>query len=70
MRENSNVESRGGEGLIKFKEFARRVSLSTRQVYRLIDEKKLPPPLKQGRRNYYRESDLVRYFQQLQSQRA
>lgn len=48
--------------LIKLNDFARRISVSPRTIYRRIDEGILPKPLKQGRHSYFYESDLADYL--------
>lgn len=55
--------------LIRLTDFAKAISVSVRELYRMIDEKQVPAPVKQGRRSFYFREDLDSYFEQLKKQR-
>ncbi len=55
--------------LIRLSDFAKAISVSVRDLYRMIDEKRVPAPVKQGRRSFYFPEDLDAYLAQLKKQR-
>jgi predicted DNA-binding transcriptional regulator AlpA len=55
--------------LIRLADFAKAISVSVRELYRMIDEKQVPAPIKQGRRSFFFREDLDSYFEQLKKQR-
>ncbi len=55
--------------LISLKVVAARLGLSTRAVYRLIASGTLPRPIKAGGAVRFFESDITRYFENLQATR-
>lgn len=57
------------QSLIPLKEAARRLSITTRTLYREIAARRFPAPLKIGRASRVLESDLAAYLQQLVSKR-
>ena len=55
-----------GRYLIPFKEFAARLCISRKTVYRKIADGELPPPIKQGRLSYYAMADAEAYIANLE----
>lgn len=54
-----------GPALLIPQEVADRLKVSLRQIYNLVDAGDLPPPLKVGRQNRWREEDLASYLDRL-----
>lgn len=54
-----------GPALLTPQEVADRLKVSLRQIYNLVDAGDLPPPLKVGRLNRWREQDLASYLDRL-----
>ncbi len=54
-----------GPALLTPQEMADRLRVSQRQIYNLVDAGDLPPPLKVGRLNRWREQDLASYLDRL-----
>lgn len=54
-----------GPSLLTPKEVANRLKVSLRQVYHLVNAGGLPPPLKVGHQNRWREVDLASYLDRL-----
>lgn len=59
-----------GDRLMPQKKFVEKLGIDRRTLYRLTDLGVIPKPVKQGRLNYFFESDLHEYFQQLKTQRS
>lgn len=55
--------------LIRLADFARSISVSVRTLYRMIDDKEVPSPIKQGRGSFFLREDLDSYFEKLKQQR-
>lgn len=55
--------------VLKFKQFAAAIAVSTRQLYRLVDEGKAPRPFKIGSQSCYTTEDLEGYLDELKSTR-
>ena len=64
------MNSEKPETLICLKTVARRLSLSTRAVYRLIASDDFPRPVKVGGATRFYQSDLDTYLIRLQSQQS
>lgn len=58
------------ERLLKLREVAEALSLSTRAVYRLIADGALPRPVKLGGAARFYESDVQGYLEGLRKQRS
>jgi len=56
--------------LIPFKDFADKIGLDERTLYRMIDEGELPTPYKQRGKNFYFMSDYLNYQNHLKTQRS
>jgi len=63
-------EQSEGDRLIPQKDFVEKLGINRRTLYRLIDVGTIPKPVKQGRLNYFFESDLLNYFTRLKTQRS
>ncbi|MDQ8195027.1 helix-turn-helix domain-containing protein [Coraliomargarita sp. SDUM461004] len=57
------------EQLHSMKSVANRISLSVREVYRLIAKGELPKPVKVGRASRLFESDIQTYLERLKANR-
>lgn len=57
------------ENLIPIKRVADRLGVSRRTVERLMADRKLPSPLKQGRGSFLTESDVSDYIERLKERR-
>ena len=57
------------EQLITIRECADRISISVRELYRLISKGELPQPVKLGRASRLFESDIDAYLDKLKAQR-
>ena len=55
--------------LMPLKEFVAKLGVDRRTLYRMIDRGDVPKPIKQGKLNYFFESDLLNYFANLKAQR-
>ena len=56
--------------LMPLKEFVSKLGVDRRTLYRMIDRGDVPKPIKQGKLNYFFESDLMKYFANLKAQRS
>ena len=63
-------DNKQAERLIPQKDFVEKLGINRRTLYRLIDHGTIPKPVKQGRLNYFFESDLMNYFANLKTQRS
>lgn len=59
----------GKENLVGVKEFAARLSLCRRQIYRLWARGEIPPPVKVGDATRWPESEVAAYIEQLKQAR-
>jgi len=57
------------ERLLSFKDVAARLSVSVRGVYRLVDSRQLPPPVKVGHASRFPESELHEYMARIKNAR-
>lgn len=55
--------------VLKFTEFAKAIGVSTRQLYRLVDDDKAPRPFYIGRHPRYALEDLETFLEGLKNQR-
>ena len=62
----------GGLGgrLLRVSEAAEWIAVSVRTYYRLVQQRKLPPPVKVGRCSRVPEEDLVAFIQDAKDNRA
>ena len=58
------------ERLLGIVEFAARLSISRRQVYRLWHRSEIPSPIKHGRSIRWTESEVSAYIEELKKHRA
>jgi predicted DNA-binding transcriptional regulator AlpA len=72
MMKIPNEDDNVGEGppMVRLKDFAAEISVSVRQIYRMIQSGKIPRPLKQGARSYFLRTDLEDYLKRLKEQRS
>ena len=67
----SNQKSESNDDrLMPLKEFVAKLGVDRRTLYRMIDRGEVPKPIKQGKLNYFFESDLMNYFANLKAQRS
>lgn len=67
---SNKQENKQADRLIPQKDFVEKLGINRRTLYRLIDLGTIPRPVKQGRLNYFFESDLMKYFNSLKAQRS
>ncbi|MBK1829709.1 helix-turn-helix domain-containing protein [Verrucomicrobiaceae bacterium R5-34] len=67
---NNKQKNTPADRLIPQKDFVEKLGINRRTLYRLIDLGTIPRPVKQGRLNYFFESDLMKYFNGLKAQRS
>lgn len=58
------------ERLIGIDEFASRLGICRRQVYRLVAEGEIPPQIKKRRSIWWPESELLAYIEKLKRSRV
>ena len=58
------------EEVFGMKHVAEILRVSRRTLYRMIERRDLPPPLKIGKRSVYLKSDLEKLFEKLRAQRT
>ena len=67
---NDQSRESDNDRLMPFKEFVSKLGVDRRTLYRMIDRGEVPRPIKQGKLNYFFESDLLKYFNRLKLQRS
>ncbi len=67
---NKQSEKSNEDRLMTLKEFVAKLGVDRRTLYRMIDRGEVPRPIKQGKLNYFFESDLLNYFNHLKAQRS
>lgn len=70
MNQNNKDQLMPEKKLMKFKEFAQAISVSTRQLWRMINSGDVPQPIKQGRTRYFFAEDLESHLTKLRKQRS
>jgi len=63
-----NTHAETGE-LLKPEDVAKRLGVSKRQIYLLIDAGELPPPMKVGHMNRWSTTDIAGYISRLSAKR-
>jgi len=58
-----------GKRLIPLNDFAYAISVSVREIYRMIDRNELPSIIKQGKFSFYLKEDLDAYIERIKRQR-